>query len=454
MKLFKMLGEKFKAAPKKEQQKIYIASLLTVLATVICVTFMFWNEICYTISPAWHLSSIAQNSLEKISDEQSYLSKRLFGFDTTKEAYRIELTADALLDGRNEKVTLSLSPGESELQIGLEADIDEVPVLQTLAVWNDRELSFSFPQINNNRYYLPADISTPEFRTGAFAKSLPFVLPAHIDSLAYSKFIQKDEATQKTAENTVKRFLKRLDYGKREKKRLVLDGNERSLHIIHAKCRASDLSECVAALSLLYTDDWLKNTEVSRMLSGLCQELKGYASQNLVYDIELMEQNSYLIGLKTNTFTVYFHDGLFLNGFNVETPGQTLSLRGDIQMQGGVLDFVLTRSTPTEQEKYFGLYLDYSARKLSVYTPMGVFETNVRCANDTETFAVYENAVYHKNRFVDFSLEVKPGKPEIAMGTTAVPLTSKSCNDWKNTLDTDIRRLLRDTSVFRYLFQK
>lgn len=454
MNIFKLAGEKFKKASKKEQKKICAASFLTVLAAVICITFLFWNEICYFISPSWHLGNITKHTIHKINEEQSYVSNRLFGFDITNEDYQIELNADAYLNRKKQSISLSVSPGKENMYVGLTTAINDVPVLQTAAHWDDSALAFSFPQINNKRYYVPVQNIKQTFADTPLEKSLPFTLPEHIDSLSYTKIMRTDENTKDTAKHAYKQFLKSLLYEKREKTTMQLNGKECSVHVIRTECSAQSLADFASSLHLLYTDGVLKNTAVDRTLSDICAKLKQNAQTNKTLSLDLIERNSYLIGFKTDTLTFYFHSGLLLNGFTLEAYGQSFTVNGDIQMQGGVMDFTLTRATLTEPEKLAGAYLDRRAGKLLFDTPYGTISFNVRCADEENPFALYENTVYYNNEFVDFSVQVKPGRTEIPMGETDVLLTEKPYTEWEKILYTDINRLLRDTTVFKFLFQK
>ena len=450
MNIFKLAGEKFKSAPKKEQKKICIASFLTVVAAVICVTFLFWNEICYFISPSWHLGHLANKTIHKINEEQGYISKKLFGVDITEDAYHIELSATAYQNKQKQSAALSVAPSENSVDIAFTTAKNDVPILQTLTQWNDSDIAFSAPQINNNRYYIP----TQDFRDTPFTKSLPVTIPEHIDSLAYTKLMHTDQNTKDVANHAFKQFIKKLEYGKREKASMDLYGKTCSVHLIRTKCEPESLSEFASSLYLLYTDGVLKDTSISRAFSDICETLKENAKGE-PFDLDLIERGGYLIGFKTDAYTVYFHSGLLLNGFTVELPDVSYTIDGDIQFGGGVMDFELIRSTsPEESEKLAGVYLYRRAKKLLFDLPFGVFSLNVQCANSEQTFAVFENMVPYNNDYVDLTLCVKPDKPEIAVGTEDVLLTDKTLDQWKNEIHPSINRLLRKTSVFSFLTQK
>lgn len=415
--------------------KIGIAAAVAVVVIGAVTAFGMRNELRYMISPTWQVGTIMENTFDDLEKESEALTKTLLGFDLAEE--NTTATAQISVQAEGQKIDMGVTATSTEdfAKMKMNISANGNTLVEPVLNWDNKEISIHIPQLNDNRYFIPVENFKQNWNNSAFAQSLDAQIPEETAiprSLAYEDLQDAAEESREKYEDCIKRFLHRVDFGKRTKSALNIAGREQTVHYIEFTVTANDL--------VAFLEDFVNVSGMTLPPEANLEQLKtAAAASEQTVTLQLIEHNNRFIGIKTQDVLLYFNHNNLLDGFVAEAAGYRIELVGDSKMKDGTLDYAMNINgmDMDKQLMYFCLDNNNGTFRLNIDQQELFHLNNVKCGNG---ITIGSNNIVLEGATYDFALSLQKGTQEIAVTGTPVNILEKSVSEWQTTLTSDLQR--------------
>lgn len=421
---------------KRTGLKIGIAAAVAIVIIGAITVFGMRNELRYLISPMWQVGTITQNTFDDLEKETEALSKTLLGYDASEHNSSVNAQISVQADGQKIDMGVTATSTEDYAKMKMNIAANGNTLAEPVFNWDNNEVSIHIPQLNNNRYFIPVRNFKQNWNNSAFAQSLDAQIPEETAlprSLAYEDLQDAAEETREKYEDCIKRFLRRVDFGKRTKSALNIAGRDQTVHYIEFTVTATDLAA--------FLEDFVNVSGVILPPEANLEQLKAEAAASgQSVTLQLIEHKNRFIGIKTRDVLLYFNHNNLLDGFVAEATGTHFELIGDSKMKDGTLDYAMNVNGMgmEKQLMYFCLDNNNGTFRMNVDQQELFHLNNVKCGNG---ITIGSNSIPLDGGYTfDFSVSVQRGTQQIPLSGTPVNLLEKSVSEWETTLSSDLER--------------